>query len=199
MKTSRNIRYRRGTGWIPYRKRIYLYWFKFLQEVEMAPNNEFEVDWSKYSGWGGANAVRGQKFDDWWDERWFDLFGSNERVGNVNKKFEITTTQAKANALRTRLLIFQNRNTPPDWTPRDYASPDGFREQTTTKRSGGRTLAIALKCIQLEKAKGRSLAGMDLETGWERGLIEQEVQSEVGRQLRDAKKIAANVCEGRFP
>lgn len=186
-------------GWIPYRKRIYLYWFKFLQEAEMAPQNEFEVDWSKYRGWGGAEVIRNTKFDVWWEDRWFDLFGSKERVGNVNNKFPLTTTQAKANALRTRLLIFQNRNIPPDWTPRDYVRPDGFREQTTTKRNGGRTLAIARKVIQLEKAKGRSLAGMDLEAGAERGLIEQEVQSEVGRQLRDAKKIAANVCEGRFP
>ena len=167
----------------------------------MAPNTEFEVDWSKYRGWGGANVVLGQKFDVWWEDRWFDLFGIKDRKGDKKPKFSPFTKQGgKANALRTRLLVFQNRNTPPDWTPRVFEnSYDGYRKQTITKRRGGRTLAIALKCIQMEKSKGRSLTGMDLEAGMKRGLIEQEVQSEVGRQLRDAKKIAANVCEGRFP
>ena len=44
-------RYRDGY-FIPQRKRIYLYWFKFLQEAERSP--EFKVNWNKYRGWGGS-------------------------------------------------------------------------------------------------------------------------------------------------
>lgn len=202
MRTGRNIRYRSGVGWIPVRKRIYLYWFKFLQEAEKAPHKEFEVDWSKYRGWGGANVVLGQKFDDWWEDRWFDLFGSKERLVDVNKKFPINTiggVSPRSDPIRIRLLVFQNRNIPPDMTPRSHTNPDGAYANIRAKRRGGKTLSIARKVIQLEKGKTTPLAGMDLEAGFINGMIEQEVQSCVGRYLRDAKKIAANVCEGRFP
>jgi hypothetical protein len=199
MRTSEWIRFKDGL-WIPYRKRTYLYWFKFLQEAERAPNNEFEVDWSKYRGWGGANAVMGQKFDVWWDERWAKLFGSKDRWMDKGKmKFDLTTTRPKADGIRIALLVYQSRNTPPDLTPRNTSTPDGMRRETTTKRRGGRNLAIARKVIQLEKRKATPLWGINLEAGEEQGLIEQEVQSRVGRHLRNANKILANVCEGRFP
>ena len=55
------IRYKDGY-WIPHRKRVYLYWFKYLQQAELSPRHT--VDWTQYDGWGGANAVLGMKFDD---------------------------------------------------------------------------------------------------------------------------------------
>ena len=36
--------------WIPSRKIVYLYWFRFLQLAEQDPNRT--VDWSQYQGWG---------------------------------------------------------------------------------------------------------------------------------------------------
>ena len=41
---------------------MFLYWFKFLQEAEKS--DEYQVDWSKYKGWGSANYILGSKFDD---------------------------------------------------------------------------------------------------------------------------------------
>ena len=64
---SENIRYREGL-WIPYRKRAYLYWFKFLQEAERHP--DYKVDWKKYRDWGGGDLILHQRFDDWWEDRW---------------------------------------------------------------------------------------------------------------------------------
>ena len=71
---SKWVRYDTERGlWIPSRKRVFLYWFKFLQEAEKS--NDYQVDWKKYKGWGGAKVVLNTKFDDWWEERWITLFG----------------------------------------------------------------------------------------------------------------------------
>ena len=186
------IRKRYGL-WIPYRKRTYLYWFKCLQEAQQS--DEYEVQWNRYKGWGGANAVLGMKFDGWWEDRWQDLFAVKER-GQDSVKFPLSTTRPKTDAIRTSLLAWQARNTPPDWTPRDYIAPDGFREQTTTKRKGGRTLAMARKMIQLDGNR-KTITMMNINP--DTADLEQEVQSRVGRYLRNAKKILTNVSEGRFP
>ena len=55
-------RYRDGL-WIESRKRVYLYWFKFLKLAEQSP--EHKVQWNKYREWGGKNAVMNMKFDVW--------------------------------------------------------------------------------------------------------------------------------------
>jgi hypothetical protein len=62
----------KGGMWIPSRKRIDIYWFKFLQHSEQDEN--FKVDWKKYSGWGGSNYILGTKFDDFRKEKFLDLF-----------------------------------------------------------------------------------------------------------------------------
>ena len=84
------IRYR-DKLWIPHRKRTYLYWFKFLQLSEQDPNRN--IDWSKYNGWGGANAVLGMKFDDWWKDHWVELFGIKNE--GDEPKFPLTTKRPK--------------------------------------------------------------------------------------------------------
>ena len=86
-------RYRKGL-WIPARKRVYLYWFKFLQIAEQEPNRK--VDWRKYRGWGGGNEIVGSKFDDWWEDHWEDLFGV-ENAGD-EPKFPLTTKKPEADA-----------------------------------------------------------------------------------------------------
>ena len=59
------VRYRDGK-WIESRKRIYLYWFKFLRHAE--ESSEHKVQWNKYRAWGGKDAVMNMRFDDWWEE-----------------------------------------------------------------------------------------------------------------------------------
>ena len=84
------VKHRDGL-WIQQRKRIYLYWFKFLQEQRLS--DEFNVDWKRYRGWGGSNYVLGVKFDEFWEERWKDLFGVKKR--SDKPKFPVSTKQPK--------------------------------------------------------------------------------------------------------
>ena len=64
---------------LKHRKRIYLYWYKFLQ---LAIDEKKKIDWSKYEDWGNAKSVAKTKFDDWWKEHepLFDL--------RINKKLK---------------------------------------------------------------------------------------------------------------
>ena len=67
MKTSRWNRYDAGSGlWIASNKRIYTYWFQFLQHAAKDPKRV--VNWSKYDGWGGRDVILHTKFDAWWKE-----------------------------------------------------------------------------------------------------------------------------------
>ena len=103
------IRYRNGK-WIPYRKRLYLYWYNFLQEAEK--NRGYQVDWSKYNGWGGSNVILGQKFDMWWEERWEELFGLETK--DSKQKFPLTTKRPMTEAIRLSLLCWKYRNIKPE-------------------------------------------------------------------------------------
>ena len=107
MKTSRWVKYdRKSKLWIQSNKRIYVYWFKFLQHAEKDPNRN--VDWSVYDGWGGRDVVLNTKFDVWWRKRWKDLFGiPNE--GDI-PKFPLTTNRPKENGLRYSLMVYENRD-----------------------------------------------------------------------------------------
>ena len=54
------VRYRDGT-WIECRKRIYLYWYKFLRHAE--ESSEHKVNWKKYDSWGGKNGGVAETFN----------------------------------------------------------------------------------------------------------------------------------------
>ena len=95
-------RYRDGY-WIPSLKRTYLYWFKFLQEAEL--HQSYEVDWSKYKGWGGSNYILGTKFDNFWEENWKDLFGVKNK--GDEPRYPLSTTQVKTDAIRICYLILE--------------------------------------------------------------------------------------------
>lgn len=186
------IRYKDGY-WIPHRKRIYLYWFKYLQEAEQS--TEFDVDWTRYPGWGGANAVLGQKFDLWWSNHWVDLFGTNDR--SATPRYTISTKQPKTEALRLSLLCWQRRDAPV-WGKR------------------GNALSIAKQVYEYElgingEKKPRygedefTAGSMNPDTfgvfDGDRGYVpdSQRLQSIISRYLKNAKKYLRNVCDGRFP
>lgn len=196
------LRYDKQSGlWLRHRKRVYLYWFKFLQEAEMS--DEYSVDWSKYDGWGGANAVLGMKFDDWWNDNWQDLFGvqkgADRRIDkNAVSKYELTTTRYKTEAIRLALLVWQKRNTKSD-----------------TKR--GNNLAIARAVFQYESGQSgekKQRLGETEMNAWDLnpdvdvlktrasgGAVgdKQVIQSYIGRYMRQAKSILSAVSDGKFP
>jgi hypothetical protein len=191
-KTSSEwIRHRDGL-WIPYRKRTYLYWFFFLQEAERSP--DFEVNWRKYRGWGGANEVMGSKFDDWWEDHWKDLFGVENKGDASKARFQLSTTQPKAEAIRLRWLVWMHRDTPPDYVSRSSRYGGG----TSYPKRGSNHLAIARKIIATEKRQQTYLAPLDPDD--DANLNDDKVISSlIGRYKRSAKKTTENVCEGMFP
>ena len=104
---SRWVRYRNGR-WIPTRKRVFLYWFKFLQQAELS--DAYKVDWSKYQGWGGADAVLNMKFDDWWERNWETLFSIKDPTDTP--PFDVSTGRPKADAYKIRLQVYELRHLP---------------------------------------------------------------------------------------
>lgn len=195
MKASEWNRYRDGL-WIPQRKRTYFYWFKFLREAELSPNHE--VDWSKYAGWGGREAILNDKFDDWWDKHWKKLFAVKNRGDKPEPRpYSLSTSQPKTEAIRIALLVWLLRDTPPDWAPRTEAK-DASRK--ASPRKGSNSLAIAKRLIATERRKATPLAGIDPDySSLKGGKEESQVQSVISRYMRSAKKTLENVCVGKFP
>ena len=106
---SKYVKYRDGT-WIECRKRIYLYWFKFLRHAEQS--SDHKVQWNKYRAWSGKNAVMNMKFDDWWEDHWKDCFGIDEETGR--SKFYLDKNP-KADGIRYALLCYENRDCKSNW------------------------------------------------------------------------------------
>jgi hypothetical protein len=186
------IRYKDGY-WIPHRKRVYLYWFKYLQHAEKS--SEYEVDWSKYEGWGGGNSILDLKFDEWWDGHWLELFGTKDR--SEAPRFSISTKQPKTEALRLSLLCWERRNAPV-WGRR------------------GNALSIAKQVYEYElgisgEKQPRygddefTAGSMNPETfsvyDGDNGYISdpQRLQSIVSRYIKNAKRYLRNVSVGKFP
>ena len=64
--------------WIQHRKRIYLYWFKFLQLS--LQDKKLKVKMSKYKDWGNKEDILKMKFDDWWKKFGVKLFGMKKKT-----------------------------------------------------------------------------------------------------------------------
>ena len=219
-ETTDWIKYRNGL-WIPYRKRIYLYWFNFLQEAEQS--SDYKVDWTKYKGWGGSNVILGQKFDMWWEEKWEELFGIKDR--NAPQRFPLLTIRPKAESIRLCLLVWKFRNQKPETRVATY------RGKTKTIVLGN-SIRVARAVYQYEfgisgEKKPRNSEdefnayylnpdadsednvtpqtysdGGETYTDVEMGVTgtkRQLLQSKIGGYLRKSKKIMQNVCNGQFP
>lgn len=165
-KSSDYIRYRNGK-WIKARKRIYLYWYKYLQLAEA--DTDFEVDWTKYRGWGGRRVVLNQKFDVWWEQRWERLFGIANK--NNEPRYALITTQTKAEAIRLDLLVYENRHKGSHHAIADFLRKD----QERRKRRVSSTLKVE-----------------DVES-YEKAIVV------VSRHMKRAKQRLERVCEGKFP
>jgi hypothetical protein len=103
-KTSRYRKYRDGL-WLRSRYVLYVWWFKFLRLAEV---EKLDVDWSKYRGWGGRDAVLNQRFETWWETHWRQLFAvANE---GDTAKYEIANRKVRAEAIRVAYLVYTHRH-----------------------------------------------------------------------------------------
>ena len=213
------IRYR-NRKWIPFRKRLYIYWFKFLQEAEMTKG--YKVDWTKYEGWGGSNVILGQKFDMWWEDRWEELFGLETK--DSEQRFPFTTKRPKTESIRLSLLCWKYRNIKPETRVSEYRG----KKKTIVL---GNSIRVARAVYQYESGlsgekkprtpedefSGYYLnpdihkkvdtyideSGRKITTEYEdeemSGSNRQILQSKIGRYLSKAKKTVSNVSKGNFP
>ena len=105
VKTSRYKRYKDGL-WLKSRYLLYRYWYKFLQYAENDPQRT--VDWSKYDGWGGAEVVTNQRFEDWWKDHWKELFAVKNETDSA--RYEIAHRKARAETIRIALLVYEHQD-----------------------------------------------------------------------------------------
>jgi len=188
MKKSKNIKYDpKSKLWIQSRKRIYLYWYSFLQHASKDPNRE--VDWSKYEGWGGAEIIENTKFSVWWKDNWKELFGIPNQ--GDEPKFSLSRGEngkirPKENGLRYSLLVYERRDMETLW---DIAK-DIARKEGRQRKLGLTSRAFDYASPQQLKQK------QDAE---ERSYRKRYTQSKVGRYRRNAETYLDNVCRGIFP
>lgn len=169
-KSSRYKRYRDGM-WLPARKAVYVYWYRFLQLAEQ--DTRYTVDWSKYEGWGGADTVLTTRFDDWWDAHWRDLFAVRD-LGD-EPRFNISTKAPKPDAYRLMRLVYERRSMLEDGNSlSELADQIGFTMDKSAKGAGFYT---AVETAEQYDAR----------------------RVHVFRHLRKAEKILANVALGVFP
>jgi hypothetical protein len=170
---SRWVRYDPKTGlWIPSRKRIYLYWYKFLN-IALLESSE-SVDMSRYSGWGTIDEIKSLKFDEWWSAHWIDLFGYPE---GGSPRYELSTNRPKTDAVRYAYLVYTNRHRGSNW---DIAN---WIQKFETSKRGVPVPSFAY-------------ASDGISSDPEGKMI---VQSRVGRYMRQANVLLCNVKIGVFP
>jgi len=207
MKTSRWNRYDARSGlWIPSNKRIYVYWFKFLQHAENDANRQ--VDWGKYEGWGGADVVLNTKFDAWWKNRWKTLFGY--KLDETEPMYSLSTQKPQPDGVRYSLLVYELK---------EKSLLNGHENADEGKV--GDYWEIAKRIAVLEYPRRREKGKKDKsykpeEWGFNiaRLSIGRElrksnrvefnkkkriVQSRIGRYMNVAENHLDNVCEGQFP
>lgn len=178
--------------WIPSRKITYLYWFRFLQLAEQDPSRT--VDWSKYQGWGGANAVLGMKFDEWWEQHWIDLFGI-ENEGD-EPKFPLTTKRPKTDGIRYALRIYENRHRGSTW---DIAVWLKRNEKRVYFLDFFGKIKEDMDTKTRLRRDGHGNAIDDNSEAYLNTLDKRDVQRKVSRYLKSAEQYLNNVCEGKFP
>jgi hypothetical protein len=206
---SKYVRYRDST-WIQCRKRVYLYWFKFLRHAEESADHK--VQWNKYRAWGGKDAVMNMKFDAWWDKHWKDCFGLNEKTNTCKY---MVSKRYKADGVRYALLCYENRHRGSAWDIAIHVQKREIRkrwgvlsfmdadEDLDTK--GNMKWGYERKRVVDEESRtGYRIALIDNthqeydDVVWNNQQKKRLVQQKVGRYLKQANLHLENVSKGGF-
>ena len=180
--TSEFVRYTDGL-WISHRKRVFFYWFKFLQEAEKS--DEYQVDYSKYKGWGNSNYIIATKFDDFWNENWKSLFALKNKGDKA--KFSVASARVKTEGIRLALLCWQKRHSKSALSiaKKVYEYELGISGEKKARYSQDEFSAYNLK------TEGQDADGFDID--------KQLIQSHISRYMKRAKGYLKNVSIGVFP
>lgn len=188
-----SAKYQKDVGlWIPSRKITYLYWFKFLQIAERDPS--LTIDWSKYQGWGGRDAILNMTFDDWWTEHWIDLFGI-QKEGDV-PKYPLSTKRPKTDAIRYALRLYENKHRGSTW---EIAIWFKKHEKRTYFLEFFGKIDEGLNTTTRLRRDDSGIAYDENRDAYLNRLQKQDVQRKVVRYLKAADKHLNNVCNGIFP
>ena len=203
------VRYRDGK-WIESRKRIYLYWFKFLRYAE--ESKEFKVNWKKYEKWGGKDVVMASKFDAWWEEHWEECFGCENR--NEKPLYPLSKNH-RADNLRYSLLCYENRNRGTNWEIACYIQKQELQNRISVplfeyasldlETKGNMKWGITRKRVYDEESRSnykivseyRDVEEYDYEAFANREE-KRMVQGYVSRYLKEAKNYLKSVSIGEF-
>lgn len=214
------VRYdKKSKLWIPNRKRLYLYWFKYLQYAEK--HSDYKVEWRKYRGWGGANYILGVKFDEFWNNNWMELFGYPE---GKKPKYTLSTTRPKVDSYRYALLILENQHRGDNWEIALWLE----KKESKTRYSTSSVLGQAVPEEETLKGKKyfknyrpddprRRVFDEESRTNYkmvggnsDNSFVEdsdlsraRDLKANAMRQIskykRDGHKYLQNVCKGSFP
>jgi len=200
--------------WLATRKMAYLYWFKYLQWAEL--DNKRTVDWTKYDGWGGSNYILGTKFDDFWKEKFLDLF-TIKNIGDI-PRYPLSTTKPKIDSMRYSLKIYENRHRGSTWDIAVHFKKNEKRQyfleffdkiekgQLKTKSKlvrqsqDVRVVEGIFEDVRIIKPdKDDKVEREEDFEAYLNSLDKADVQRQVGRYLKQAQTILNNVCKGQFP
>ena len=199
------IKYKDGL-WIEHRKRVYLYWYKFLQHAEESA--DYEVDWRKYRLWGGKKEVMNSKFDDWWNTHWKICFGFEK---DKCPKYSVKT-RVKADGMRYALLVYEHRDIGTAWEIACY-----LQERESRNRFPIPALMDAVEGLKTKRKRYNEkmvervrIVDQNSRTGfrWEtrhqvydriaegNSFKKRKVQMYIGRYMKNARQYLDCVCEG---
>ena len=207
--SSKYVKYRDNT-WIECRKRVYLYWYKFLQHAER--DDRYTVDWKNYLSWGGREVVMDSKFDHWWEQHWKDCFGIDEHTGTCMYPVK---GNPKADGIRYALLVYENSHRGSNWdiaiylqkeeTRKRYPVPSFTYAMEDLDTNGNMKWGMERKRSQDEESRtGYKIEEIDNTRGvyndkvWQNQQDKRKVQSMVGRYKKQATKHLDSVSRGEF-
>ena len=200
----------RDNTWIQCRKRVYLYWFKFLKHAE--ESSEHKVQWNKYRAWGGKDAVMIMRFDAWWEEHWKDCFGIDEERGTC--KYPVNGNP-KADGIRYALLVYENLHRGSNWDIAIHIQKEETRKRCPVPSfsyamedlhtKGNMKWGYERKRVRDESSRtGYRIEKIDNTRGeyddkvWQNQEEKRKVQSMVGRYKKQAINHLESACRGEF-
>lgn len=172
-------KYDKSVGlWIRARKRVFFYWFRFLQAAERS--DSYTVDWTHYERWGGRDEVMKdvkRDFDKWWATHWQTLFGTVERRGEPLMKLSEKRISAESYGYAYQIYLLDCSDEKLTRIQIAFELNEGYKKRHSNFKTDHQPFFT------------------DIEKPEKFPYIEKMVSNY--RLL--AKSYLTNVCEGKFP